>query len=145
MLHASLAYDSKHSAFYFVIYLFSSSRDNAGPYTGPASLYPQVIAHPNCSVSAPTVLMVIDMGENPFLSLSTGSCYHVQDALKCFGEDLMSLFGLLTVSCKTGLCHGSSPPLLVPHPEGLQVWSGSTHTPFSWLCPHRRPCSLLMF
>lgn len=41
------------------------------------------------------------------------SGYHVQDALKYFGEDLMSLVGPLTISFRTDLYHGSYPPLLV--------------------------------
>lgn len=124
--------------------LFSRSKNNEGLYTCPASLYHQVIPHPNCSVSAPTLLMVIDMGGT--LSLSTGSCYHIQDVLKYFGEDLMSLFGPLTTSRRTGLCLASYPPLLVHFfldCPTLKVFKSAllTHTLF-WLHPHRRPCSL---
>lgn len=60
------------------------------------------------------------------------SGYHVQDALKYFGEDLMSLVGPLTISFRTGLCHGSYPPLLVHF-----FWDYPTlKTPKSGLAPY---------
>lgn len=102
-------HDSKHSTFCLVIYLFSSSKNNSGLYICPASLYHQVISHPSCSVSAPTVLMVIDMGGGP-LPLP-----FYRKLLPCPGcsEILWRGFDVTLWSRRTGLCHGSYPPLLV--------------------------------